>query len=190
MTRQLFVPVGSRARIHVTKLRMALLLPIQDASGATPWHLAAARGSGAVLRVFLDQPLQPPQLQPQRGATVAAATADPDSSQSVADAAASDARVLRRAVPVAIEARDGRGRTALHCAADCDAGPVVPLLLAAGADPAAVCGRGRTPLHCAAQGGMLGVMTLLLGRMAPQDVNRRVRVRLCLCACARVCPRA
>lgn len=66
-----------------------------------------------------------------------------------------------------VDARDAAEKTALHVAAEADSGDIIGLLLASGANPAAVDSMGRTPLGLAAQlGHLTAVQTLTRCRVA------------------------
>ncbi|KAI0102721.1 ankyrin [Nemania sp. FL0031] len=74
-----------------------------------------------------------------------------------------------RASPSCVDARDSRGRTALHEAARCGRTAIVKVLLERGADINARSFMGYTPLTFAAEGGHVEAMLALIERRA--DLN-------------------
>lgn len=62
-----------------------------------------------------------------------------------------------------------RGLTALHVAASRDFGPIVALLLFAGANPSAVDLEGHTPLHSSARSGCIDAARMLIAAGSPLD---------------------
>jgi ankyrin repeat protein len=76
-----------------------------------------------------------------------------------------------RVHPADIKFRDNAGRTPLHLAAQRCRLSVLPVLLAAGADPNSVAQGGATPLHLAAQEGCEKAVVLLLAAHA--NLNAR-----------------
>ncbi len=73
--------------------------------------------------------------------------------------------------PEVLEARDARGRTPLHLAADRGHADVAEALLAAGADANAKADDGSTPLHLAAEGGRADVAEALLAAGAAANAR-------------------
>ncbi|MYH31893.1 MAG: hypothetical protein F4137_24330 [Acidobacteria bacterium] len=123
--------------------------------GVTPLALASARGHAAVVETLLDGGADPNRSSPQ-GETplmVAARTGVVDSVEAL----------LRHGAGDGIDAREGwRGQTALMWAAAEGHAPVVPPLVAAGADVDARSDGGFTPLAFAVRAGHGGTVEALV----------------------------
>jgi uncharacterized protein len=81
------------------------------------------------------------------------------------------ARSELKANPRVVHAKDKAGNTPLHLAVARQKEPLVPLLLANGADPNAVNDLGHTPLFRAVTGGNLEIVRSLLGARARVNVR-------------------
>jgi ankyrin repeat protein len=149
-------------------------------------HLLTTRGAAVIEPADRDDPndfySRPARILPSPGDGW-----DPhdDPTEAVIDAARAaartgDASVLRTAL-ARMEAVNGTGvncrspnslQTPLHFAAVGGETEVAELLVAAGADPDAVCGEGETVLHKAAEAGRRGVVRVLLRAGAAIDPPR------------------
>lgn len=119
--------------------------------GQSPLAIACAAGNWRLARFLLERGAraEPAQGQP---ALLSAAATDED------DPAGVQLLLKHKAK---VDARDTRGRSALHAACLAGHADIVATLLAAGADAQAHDEAGRTPLLDAAQGGSLAVLERL-----------------------------
>ncbi|MFZ5656410.1 MAG: ankyrin repeat domain-containing protein, partial [Pseudomonadota bacterium] len=126
-----------------------------NAEGLSPLGMACASGNWRVAKFLLERGArpEPPGGQP---ALLAAAGSEDDDPAGVHLLLKNKARV---------DARDARGRTALHVAAGAGHETIVAELIEAGADPALADAHGRTPLMEAARGGHLAVVEQLLRQL-------------------------
>jgi ankyrin repeat protein len=124
----------------------------RNGEGATPLALACAAGNWRLARFLLERGAKP-DLPGALPALLAAAGGDED------DPAGVQLLLKHRA---RADARDARGRSALHEAAFAGHAEIVGVLLGAGADVHARDAEGRTPLLEAARGGRLPALQALL----------------------------
>ena len=126
----------------------------RNAEGLTPLGIACGCGNWRLARFLLERGAR---TEPEGGSPplLAAAGCDDDDSAGVALLLKHKARV---------DARDGRGRSALHEAALAGHAGIAAALLEARADADARDARGRTPLLEAAAGGHPAVLDLLADR--------------------------
>lgn len=119
--------------------------------GQSPLAIACAAGNWRLARFLLERGArtEPAQGQP---ALLSAAATDED------DPAGVQLLLKHKAK---VDARDARGRSALHAASLAGHAEIVAMLLAAGADAKARDEAGRTPLLDAAQSGSLAVIERL-----------------------------
>jgi hypothetical protein len=142
---------------------------------ATALALACAAGNWRLARFLLERGAKP-DLPGARPALLAAAGGDDD------DAAGVQLLLKHRA---RADARDARGRSALHEAAFAGHAEIVGVLLGAGADVHARDADGRTPLLDAARGGRLpALQALLAARPDPQVLDAHGRDALILACLA------
>jgi ankyrin repeat protein len=126
-----------------------------NAEGLSPLGMACAAGNWRVAKFLLERGARP---EPTGGqpALLAAAGSEDDDPAGVHLLLKNRARV---------DARDARGRSALHVAAGAGHETIVAELIEAGADPALADARQRTPLMEAARGGHLAVVDQLLRQL-------------------------
>lgn len=126
-----------------------------NAEDATPLGVACGSGNWRLARFLLERGAL---TEPEGGSPplLAAAAGGDD------DDAAGVALLLKHKAKV--DARDARGRSALHEAARAGHSGIMAALLEARADADARDADGRTPLHEAAAGGHLEALELLAGR--------------------------
>lgn len=126
-------------------------IDVLNNEGQTPLAIACVAGNWRLARFLLERGArtEPALGQP---ALLSAAGTDED------DPAGVQLLLKHKAK---IDARDARGRSALHEASLAGHAEIVAMLLAAGADAQAVDGHGRTPLLDAAQGGSLAALERL-----------------------------
>ncbi|TWI01627.1 hypothetical protein IP90_02186 [Luteimonas cucumeris] len=119
--------------------------------GQSPLAIACAAGNWRLARFLLERGAhaEPAQGQP---ALLSAAATDEDDPAGVQ---------LLLKYKAKVDARDARGRSALHAASLAGHAEIVAVLLAAGADAQARDAAGSTPLLEAAQGGSLAVIERL-----------------------------
>ncbi len=134
-------------------------LDVRNAEGVTPLGIACASGNWRLARFLLERGAKA-EVEGGTPALLPAASAEEDDPAGVQLLLKHKARV---------DARDARGRSALHEAAHAGNIDILDVLLAAGADVQARDGGGRTPLLEAAAGGRLGVVDALL--LAKADAN-------------------
>jgi ankyrin repeat protein len=171
-------------------LRHGATLEARDADGRTPLHRATRRDSTIVAALLLDRgadleartadgstPLMVAgeyddmvELLLARGADPAAARAD---GRTALHLAAADGRLetVKRFAGASAAVADRAGETPLHVTAGEGAGPIVDVLVNAGAAPNARTTLGLTPLHMAALAGEVAVAARLL--VCGADVNAR-----------------
>ncbi|TBR13567.1 MAG: hypothetical protein EPO46_02415 [Lysobacter sp.] len=133
--------------------------------GLAPLGMACAAGNWRVARFLLERGAKP---EPAGGqpALLAAAGSEDDDPAGVVLLLKSKARV---------DARDAKGRTALHVAAHAGHETIVATLIEAGADPALADATGRTPLMDAAGGGHLDIVEQLLSQLPDGGAAQAVR---------------
>ena len=153
-------------------------LDVRNHDGVTPLGLACAAGNWRLARFLLERGAKA-EVEGGTPAQLPAAGGEED------DAAGVQLLLKHKA---RVDARDARGRSALHEAARAGHVDIVAALLAAGADVAARDAAGRTPLLDAVQGGRLGVVDALLAAGAdPAAEDGEGRGALAL-ACAGEAP--
>ncbi|GIM02625.1 hypothetical protein Vretimale_7499 [Volvox reticuliferus] len=173
----------------------------QDHEGATAWHLAAAAGQEASIRVFLAPPpgVAPVNVDAHDGdgctalhraaaagaggvvALLLEAGADPaatdDGGRTPLHYAAEAGLVevmrllLEHVAAEDVDRRDAFGWSALHHAAEQGNAAMLQLLLQRGACPHSATAHGWTPAHLAARGHHVGLLTDLLAAGADPRVR-------------------
>ena len=136
-------------------------LDARNRDGITPLGVACAVGNWRLARFLLERGAKA-EVEGATPALLPAAGGEED------DAAGVQLLLKHKA---RLDARDARGRTALHEAARAGHVDILGVLLAAGADVHGRDGAGRTPLLDAAHGGRLGAVDALL--QAGADVVAR-----------------
>ncbi len=126
-------------------------LDARNDEGVTPLGIACACGNWRLARFLLELGAKP-EAADAAPALLSAAGGDDDDASGVQLLLKHKARV---------DARDARGRSALHAAARAGHAGIANALLEAGADPRARDGDGRTPLLDAAEGGNVAVVDAL-----------------------------
>jgi len=126
-------------------------LDARNDEGVTPLGIACACGNWRLARFLLELGAKP-EAADAAPALLSAAGGDDDDASGVQLLLKHKARV---------DARDARGRSALHAAARAGHPGIVNALLEAGADARARDGDGRTPLLDAAEGGNVAVVDAL-----------------------------
>ena len=134
--------------------------------GLSPLGVACAAGNWRLAKFLLERGAKPEPVGGQPALLAAAATEEDD--------AAGVQLLLKQKAKV--DARDIRGRSALHEAAFAGHGEIVEALLAAGADPAAADRLARTPVLEAARGGHLAVLDRLLAQLPKSGVSEAAAV--------------
>jgi ankyrin repeat protein len=137
-----------------------------DNQRETPLHLAAMRGHAAVIKLLVEAgaPLEA-QNQPH------------------SERAPPRVGLEHLLAGASLEAKDGRGYTPLHVAADRNQPEAAKALLEAGASLEAIDEQRETPLHLAAWRGHAAVMRVLLDAGAPTEAfNEMKRTALHLVA--------
>ena len=148
-------------------------LDVRNHDGVTPLGIACASGNWRLARFLLERGAKP---EPDGGtpALLAAAGGEDDDVGGVQLLLKHKARV---------DARDARGRSALHEAAFAGHVEILATLLEARADAGARDGEGRTPLLDAARGGRLAAFEALVERsdaMARDEDGRNAVMLACL----------
>ena len=149
-------------------------LDARNADGVTPLGIACGCGNWRLARFLLERGAR---TEPEGGSPPLLAAAGGDD-----DDAAGVALLLRHKARV--DARDARGRSALHEAALAGHVEIMAALLEAKADADARDAVGRTPLLDAAAGGHAAALDLLAGRADVHAVDAEGRNALhlaCLC---------
>ena len=131
-------------------------LDARNAEGITPLGIACAAGNWRLARFLLERGAKA-ELEGATPALLPAAGGEEDEAAGVQLLLKHKARV---------DARDARGRSALHEAARAGHVEILAALLAAGADAHARDASARTPLLDAAQGGRLGAVDALAAARA------------------------
>ncbi len=131
-------------------------LDARNAEGITPLGIACAAGNWRLARFLLERGAKP-ELEGATPALLPAAGGEEDEAAGVQLLLKHKAR---------IDARDARGRSALHEAARAGHVEILAALIAAGADVHARDSAGRTPLLDAAQGGRIGAVDALAAAQA------------------------
>lgn len=131
-------------------------LDVRNHDGITPLGIACASGNWRLARFLLERGAKA-EIEGATPALLAAAGGEED------DIAGVQLLLKHKAK---VDARDARGRSALHEAAHAGHVDIVAALLASGADAQARDGDGRTPLLDAAHGGRLGAVDALLAAQA------------------------
>lgn len=126
-------------------------LDARNVEGITPLGIACAAGNWRLARFLLERGARP-EVEGATPALLPAAGGEEDEAAGVQLLLKHKAR---------IDARDARGRTALHEAARAGHVDILAALLAAGADVHARDASGRTPLLEAAHGGRIGAIDAL-----------------------------
>ncbi len=129
-------------------------LDARNAEGLTPLGIACGCGNWRLARFLLERGAR---TEPEGGSPPLLAAAGGED-----DDVAGVALLLRHKARV--DARDARGRSALHEAARAGHAGIISALLEARADADARDAAGRTPLHEAAFGGHLAAVDLLAAR--------------------------
>jgi ankyrin repeat protein len=131
-------------------------LDVRNRDGITPLGVACAVGNWRLARFLLERGART-ELEGGTPALLPAAAGEEDDAAGV---------LLLLKHKARIDARDARGRSALHEAAHAGHVEILGALLAAGADVHARDADGRTPLLDAVQGGRLGAVDALLAAKA------------------------
>ncbi|WP_132985837.1 ankyrin repeat domain-containing protein [Luteimonas terricola] len=150
-------------------------LDARNAEGLTPLGVACGCGNWRLARFLLERGAR---TEPEGGSPPLLAAAGGDD-----DDVAGVALLLRHKAKV--DARDARGRSALHEAALAGHAEIMAALLDARADADARDADGRSPLHEAAFGGHLAALELLADRADAHALDGEGRNALhlaCLCA--------
>ncbi|WP_242101847.1 ankyrin repeat domain-containing protein [Lysobacter sp. M2-1] len=131
-------------------------LDVRNRDGVTPLGIACAAGNWRLARFLLERGAKA-EIDGASPALLSAAGSEEDDAAGV---------LLLLKHKARIDARDARGRSALHEAAQAGHVEIMAALLAAGADVHASDAAGRTPLLDAAYGGRLGAVDALLAAKA------------------------
>ena len=136
-------------------------LDVRNRDGVTPLGIACAAGNWRLARFLLERGAKA-EIEGASPALLSAAGSEEDDAAGV---------LLLLKHKSKIDARDARGRSALHEAAHAGHVEIMAALLAAGADVHARDAAGRTPLLDAAHGGRLGAVDALLAAKADATVE-------------------
>ena len=136
--------------------------PELDRSTIPPMHMAALKGSVAVLKLLLEAPSSMIETRQEHGYTPFLAAVDGGQVSAIE---------LLLAHKADTTLHENRGRNALHIACTGGKPPIVEYLLAKGFDVHKVSREGLSPIHIAAMVNSVGTLDLLLARGADLNVQ-------------------